>query len=144
MSKAKIQLSFNCPERWDGMIPTACGKHCSKCDLVVHDFSKVESGELAYEMGRVEASCGHFRAEDVEKPFGNWKDHVIEFYQNVEARLGNQKILKPVALFFLMGILFVAGCRAFCVSGRMRPLPPLNDSSSQNTSIDIENEEPAG
>ena len=94
-----------------------CGRHCSKCDVVVHDFSNTQTDKIKFEIQRTGATRGNFRAINVIKPFGNWKDYLIGFYQNAESRLNNQRILKPVVLFFLMGLLFMAGCRSSCKRG---------------------------
>ncbi|MFD1467713.1 energy transducer TonB [Hymenobacter caeli] len=61
-----------CSESWDALTPQAQGRHCARCQRVVHDFSQstnptadLAAARAAAPDGRV---CGHFAGAQVQPP----------------------------------------------------------------------------
>jgi hypothetical protein len=56
----KIDIYAPCHENWDGMGPNPMGKHCSKCEKTVYDFSKFSDAELVHFFKSKHNVCGRF------------------------------------------------------------------------------------
>ncbi len=108
-------LKFVCPKKWDSMSPANGGRQCDSCNKVVRDFSAIPVNELnkALSCNTEKKLCGNFKAYQLDKPFGNGKDKIISFYQRILNDKFRFNMLKPVTLLFIMGVMFLTGCRVF-------------------------------
>jgi len=106
------QLTFSCPEKWDTMTPSGNGRHCSKCDKVVTDFSAMSNEEIQKQLvhSSSENSCGSFMAHQLTQPFGDRRDKLIRFYQRSISFSKNKSFSKSIRLGLAMTLLFITGC----------------------------------
>lgn len=56
----KLLINEPCCEPWDDMLVNANGRHCSKCDKTVVDFSKFKDDELIDFFKKHQNVCGRF------------------------------------------------------------------------------------
>jgi len=56
----KLLINEPCCEPWDDMLVNAKGRHCSKCDKTVVDFSKFKDDELIEFFKKHQNVCGRF------------------------------------------------------------------------------------
>src|ERR1051325_10348242 len=108
MQSPGISLSYQCPKKWGSMSPADGGRFCSDCQKVVRDFSKAAVAELQKTIPSncEEELCGNFHAYQLHKPFGNWKDQLISFYQNISIA----KTANRFSLLLVMAALLLTGC----------------------------------
>ena len=106
---SKIELSFQCPQKWEAMTPTKGGRFCSHCQKTVIDFTHipVQQPDPIIQQGDTAEICGNFYAYQLHKPFGNWRDHVIAFSQRFE---WGQSSYKQLTVLLLTMILLLTGC----------------------------------
>lgn len=57
----RINIAEPCHENWDGMSPNTNGKHCSKCDKTVYDFSRYSDSEIIDFFKSGPSVCGRFK-----------------------------------------------------------------------------------
>jgi len=114
------------------MTPEGNGRFCNDCSKVVRDFSMLNLDEVNnHILSSKEAdACGSFHAYQIDKPFGNWRDVIISYYQRVSLRLKTGSLIKPVTVFLLFLIMLITGC-ARRLSGRYACAPPHNSQTSQ-------------
>ncbi|MCB9334807.1 MAG: hypothetical protein H6586_01545 [Flavobacteriales bacterium] len=126
------ELSFKCPKKWSDMTPMDNGRHCSDCNQVVHDFSKMNTDELTNQLNSIKEThtCGNFYAHQLKNPFDNWKDSIVFLYQKL-ATSNNRKIpfLKPVSLLLVTSLLIATGCHRK-LRGRMVATKNCNKTKS--------------
>jgi hypothetical protein len=117
-SMQRPQLQFNCPEKWNTMNPSREGRYCGKCEKVVTDFTGQSNEEILKSLrtnNKNNHSCGRFEVVQLEKPFGNWKDHLISFYQRIS--VSPASLRKTFLILFSSILLLVTGCRRTHLSG---------------------------
>ena len=56
----RINIAEPCHENWEGMSPNPQGKHCSKCDKTVYDFSRHTDSEIIDFFKTGPKVCGRF------------------------------------------------------------------------------------
>lgn len=56
----RINIAEPCHENWEGMSPNPQGKHCSKCDKTVYDFSRYTDSEIINFFKTGPKVCGRF------------------------------------------------------------------------------------
>ena len=56
----RINIAEPCHENWDGMGSNPNGKHCSKCDKTVYDFSRFTDAEIIDFFKADPKVCGRF------------------------------------------------------------------------------------
>jgi hypothetical protein len=119
MKQAKPNLAFTCSKKFSEMTPDAAGRFCTDCKISVKDFRFLSPSEIHNEITRdnTEHRCGNFYAEQLDKPFGNWKDKIISWYQTVHASSYRYRVLKPLMLFFVSSLLILTGCRSRQLAG---------------------------
>ncbi|HEU4716368.1 MAG TPA: hypothetical protein VFU15_00965 [Bacteroidia bacterium] len=94
MHEEKIGLLFPCEKSWKEMTPAGSGKHCSACNQVVKDFTRMSLPEIqrffsAHEGKKI---CGRYRAEHVSGP-------------NVKPPSAFRKMLNTVFVFLGISLL---------------------------------------
>ena len=109
MQQTTIQLDFKCSKKLSDMTPEGNGRFCGDCKKVVTDFYKTNTSNLLIDAEQ--DACGTFYAHQLTKPFNDWRDTIITFYQKTTLRFKNNKLLKPGFAFLLMVLLVVTGCR---------------------------------
>jgi hypothetical protein len=57
----RINIAEPCIENWDGMGPNPQGKHCSKCETTVYDFSSYTDSEIINFFEDGPKVCGRFK-----------------------------------------------------------------------------------
>jgi hypothetical protein len=119
MKQSKPNLTFTCSKKFSAMTPDAVGRFCSDCKISVKDFRSLSAEEIAHEISKDDSAhrCGNFYAEQLDKPFGNWKDKMISWYQTVHASSYRYRVLKPMMLFFVSSLLILTGCRSRQLAG---------------------------
>jgi len=101
------------------MTPDATGRFCTDCKISVKDFTALNAEEIEHwnTNDDSEHRCGNFYAEQLDKPFGNWKDIIISWYQTVQASSYRYRVLKPIMLFLVSSLLILTGCRSRQLAG---------------------------
>lgn len=101
------------------MTPDATGRFCTDCKISVKDFTTLNAEEIEHwnTNDDSEHRCGNFYAEQLDKPFGNWKDIIISWYQTVQASSYRYRLLKPIMLFLVSSLLILTGCRSRQLAG---------------------------
>ena len=101
------------------MTPDAVGRFCTDCKISVKDFRSLSSEEIHNEVTTYNSAhrCGNFYAEQLDKPFGNWKDKIIFWYQTFQAPSYRYRVLKPMMLFLVSSLLILTGCRSRQLAG---------------------------
>jgi hypothetical protein len=119
MKQAKPNLTFTCSKKFSDMTPDAVGRFCTDCKISVKDFRSLSAEEIEHEITKDDSShrCGNFYAEQLDKPFGNWKDKIISWYQTVHSSRDRYRVLKPMMLFFVSSLLILTGCRSRQLAG---------------------------
>jgi hypothetical protein len=119
MKQAKPSLTFTCSKKFSEMTPDAAGRFCTECKISVKDFRSLTAAEFQHEITNETTAhrCGNFYAEQLDKPFGNWKDKIISWYQTVQASSDRYRVLKPLMLFFVSSLLILTGCRSRQLAG---------------------------
>ena len=119
MKQAKPNLTFTCSKKFSDMTADAVGRFCADCKISVKDFRSLSAAEIDHEIAKDDSAhrCGNFYAEQLDKPFGNWKDKMISWYQSVLASSYRYRVLKPLMLFFVSSLLILTGCRSRQLAG---------------------------
>jgi hypothetical protein len=119
MKQAKPNLTFTCSKKFSDMTPDATGRFCTDCKISVKDFRSLNAEEIEHEItiDATEHRCGNFYAEQLDKPFGNWKDKIITWYQTVQTSSYRYRVLKPMMLFLVSSLLILTGCRSRQLAG---------------------------
>ncbi|WP_445383479.1 carboxypeptidase-like regulatory domain-containing protein [Robiginitalea sp. IMCC43444] len=81
MRQFKITIPEPCTEKWQEMSPTEKGANCEKCSKEVIDFTQVSQMELSRRLASVDALCGRFRRDQLDRPLpvlsrNSWKQKV--------------------------------------------------------------------
>ena len=120
MNQSPIHLTFNCPQKWEAMTAANGGRFCAECKKTVTDFSKVPLNKLDtfLQAEHKEELCGNFQAKQLDKPFNDWRDRIISFYQGVVLGTTANKVSRQFMLLLLMLVLVATGCISR-VKGRM-------------------------
>lgn len=71
----KIDINAPCHENWDGMGPNPKGKHCSKCEKTVYDFSKYADAEIVDFFKDRPNVCGRFNASQLGRDLTQTRPH---------------------------------------------------------------------
>ncbi len=119
MNTNNIKLSFTCKECWNKMAPISGGKFCNACKEKVMDFRKSTPGQTENNS----ASCGLYKATQLEKPFGDWRDKLINTYQKHKLVNKNSAITKKAVWYLALLALFLSGCFSSCFMGKRMPNP---------------------
>ena len=119
MNQTKPNLTFTCSKKFSDMTPDATGRFCTDCKISVKDFTTLNAEEIEHwnTNDDSEHRCGNFYAEQLDKPFGNWKDIIISWYQTVQASSYRYRVLKPIMLFLVSSLLILTGCRSRQLAG---------------------------
>ena len=88
------------------------GRFCSDCKKVVADLSKNSIDKLGdtVSVDSGKEVCGSFFAYQLDRPFNNWKDKLISFYQKTIRDKTVNRLIKPAILFSIMTLLLLTGC----------------------------------
>ena len=119
MKQAKPNLTFTCSKKFSDMTPDATGRFCTDCKISVKDFRTLNAEEIEHWITNDDSEhrCGNFYAEQLDKPFGNWKDNIISWYQTVQTSSYRYRVLKPMMLFLVSSLLILTGCRSRQLAG---------------------------
>lgn len=106
--KIQPQLYFKCPINLNQLKGDGDNKFCDQCSKCVTDFSE-NKGKLDLYKNDPEP-CGIFKPEQLYKPFGDFRDYFVTFYQKSIQRkkASNFKFSAVVAISSLM--LFMVSC----------------------------------
>jgi hypothetical protein len=61
----RINIAEPCHENWDGMGSNPQGKHCSKCEKTVHDFSSYSDSQIFNFFKEGSNVCGRFKSSQL-------------------------------------------------------------------------------
>lgn len=61
----RIKIAEPCYENWDIMSPNPSGKHCSKCEKTVHDFSNYSDSQIFNFFKEGSNVCGRFKSSQL-------------------------------------------------------------------------------
>ena len=119
MNQTKPNLTFTCSKKFSDITPDATGRFCTDCKISVKDFRTLNAEEIEHEITNDDSEhrCGNFYAEQLDKPFGNWKDNIISWYQTVQTSSYRYRVLKPMMLFLVSSLLILTGCRSRQLAG---------------------------
>lgn len=118
MENSKVHLHFTCTKKFENMTPNEQGRFCAECEKTVTDFREIPVSNIGDKVQwDQENACGNFYAHQLDRPFGNWKDKIISFYQQGKNRSENFGFTRPIALFLLTGLLIVTGCKSRQLAG---------------------------
>jgi CarboxypepD_reg-like domain len=68
-ARLTVTVPQPCHENWQAMTPAAQGRHCTACDKVVVDFTRMTDAEVVAFLSQASGrSCGRFRAEQLSRP----------------------------------------------------------------------------
>ncbi len=67
----RINIKEPCHENWDGMGPNLQGKHCSKCEKTVYDFSSYSDSEIINFFKEGSNVCGRFKSTQLGRDLGH-------------------------------------------------------------------------
>jgi hypothetical protein len=113
MKIMKPRLNFTCPESWENMTPAEGGRYCGSCEKVVTDFSKMSDKEILAVLSNSETRiCGRFQNYQLEKPFGDYRDRVLELYRRAQYIPEKRYFAKAALLLFATALLVLTGCRS--------------------------------
>ncbi len=72
MKTLKLSIAKPCNEDWQQMTQLDQGKHCSSCQRVVIDFSKMSDSEIVQYLlkHKSEKICGNFYSTQINRPMG--------------------------------------------------------------------------
>lgn len=105
-----VHIPQPCGENWDRMTPHGNGRHCTSCDKVVVDFTKMSNDEIRMFLAKDKKNevCGNYNSLQLERPFGDWRDTLVRAYQKAKKR-------KPTSgrtrfALFLTLLVFLSGC----------------------------------
>ena|GEM_PF-914055 len=113
MKENRIELTFTCPVKWDSMSPDKAGRYCSSCSKPVKDFTKQSVEQICSDPQTANYECGSFYASQLHKPFGDWRDKLIEYYQDLVTKRSSKKM----ALMFVTLLILISGCRSRRMGG---------------------------
>lgn len=66
MKKINLSIQSPCSENWNTFTPNSQGRHCSKCDKTVIDFTSMTEEELKkYFLNQESKLCGRFRPDQL-------------------------------------------------------------------------------
>lgn len=134
MQKSTVSLDFTCSQKWESMSPQEGGRFCHDCQKTVIDFSKVppETLQKLFPVSGTEKQCGNFYAHQLDKPFGNWRDHIVSLYQKLIFASAN-KFYRQSTLLLMTTLLLITGCYRH-VRGKVNPRSKKHQhQTSQNT-----------
>lgn len=119
MNSSGIKLAFNCKENWNKMVPIIDGKFCEAFKEALVDYTNAASSIIENKF----FACGIYKAAQLEKPFGDWRDRLMNSYQ--KNKLINKKIfiLKKAISFLLLAALFLSGCINRTFMGKRITIP---------------------
>lgn len=75
----KIDINAPCHENWDGMGANPKGKHCSKCEKTVYDFSKFSDAEIVDFFKERPNVCGRFNASQLGRDLIQTRSHASKW-----------------------------------------------------------------
>jgi hypothetical protein len=133
MNRSMVSLDFKCSKEWDKMLHHKEGKFCTDCKKVVTDFSRISIDKLdsVVPNDTKEKLCGNFYAHQLEKPFNNWRDKVVMFYQRVTLFQYSNKYSKIISVLLVTALLITSGCYRR-IRGR---ISPQNSSKKQTRQL---------
>jgi len=104
---------------------------------VVQDFSGTSVSKLnedflaGQEHGEL---CGRFRAFQLDKPFGSWRDTIVAVYQKATLKSGGNSLLKPIILAWVMIMIVLTGCYRK-TQGKLRYTASKKNDRIQTTTV---------
>lgn len=105
----KPHIPKPCHEDWDAMTPQSGGRHCSKCDKVVIDFTQNSDLEIVQYVSQFSKGsiCGRISAnrQVTHSVFHQWI-----FTLQFKATNINQYFTRSILLYLIGLIMFVMGC----------------------------------
>lgn len=122
MHKSTVSLNFNCSRKWDSMLPQEGGRFCHDCQKKVTDYTNIQSDKLeaVLQKDTSEEFCGKFYAHQLDKPFHNWRDSIVLFYQKTVFRSSGSKFSRTPTLLLMSALLLLTGCYRH-LTGRVAP-----------------------
>lgn len=75
----QIKIPQPCHENWHLMSPENRGRHCQKCDKVVHDFTGYSDAELKAFFEREQGGCGRFKTSQLGRDLHNQNSHNLKW-----------------------------------------------------------------
>ncbi len=87
------------------------GRYCKSCEKVVMDFSQMSNEEIILKINSSNetGACGSFKAYQLEKPFNDKRNVLIDYYQEISVS-GKTMFPKFISLALVTALLFLSGC----------------------------------
>lgn len=105
----KIELTFKCPINLNELEGSGKHKFCGQCSKSVTDFS-LNSNEFVICSEKVDEPCGIFYDNQLQNPYGDFRDKLIHFYQKSKVRQNKKKIKFSMLVYLSSILLFLASC----------------------------------
>jgi hypothetical protein len=108
METPSITMAYRCPLKINDLQDDKLGKYCTHCAKHIPDMSQRTDAEILASIQQANGNfCGTFNAYKLKNPYGNWRDHLVHFYQKIRER---KKRIRWASVL-LIGLLAVTGCR---------------------------------
>lgn len=109
MSTPQLGMAYHCPLKTSALKNTADGKFCDQCSKHIPDMRNHSVTDVAEEIKKSDGEfCGTFDPLQLQNPFGDKRDKIVNWYQTISYKKRSKKSL---LLLFGMAILFITGCR---------------------------------
>ncbi len=136
----KIHIESPCEINWQNMMPDKAGRFCNSCNKVVVDFSNKSLKEIQDHLASsVSPVCGRYSIRHTS--FANKRELFLNRFENTLSKY----LMKKVALFLIIVILFLSGCHRR-LQGYVSDIHNYRDgghpSSASNDSTKTENKTP--
>ena len=110
MAVSEAKQVFYCNEKFEKMHQIEGGRFCGTCNKKIHDFRKLSIEAINAKLAENDNQlCAYMSIFQQYRPFGNWKDKIIEYYQRVSTSKINF-LSKIVLTFLLIILMFMTGC----------------------------------
>ena len=105
----KIELTFKCPINLNELEGSGKHKFCGQCSKSVTDFSLTPKESVSCS-DKVDEPCGIFYDNQLQNPYGDFRDKLIHFYQKSKVRQNKKKIKFSMLVYLSSILLFLASC----------------------------------
>lgn len=124
----KVKLTFVCPVKLDSMPNIHNGKYCTECKKSVTDFRNTNDLNEVQLDESIEP-CGIFHVTQVEKPFNNWKDNIVDFAGKMRSFQPKLPMFRKATMGISFICLFLIGCAKRQMAGAYAYSYKSNDNN---------------
>ena len=108
MDTTTLGMAYHCPLKTSAFKDTPNGKFCSQCAKHIPDLRNSSQSELINKINHSKGDfCGTFDPLQLQNPYGDKRDKVVNWYQKIASGSKSKFIL---VLAFI--VLVITGCRA--------------------------------